>query len=253
MARPYLHSRSDAAARDILGTVYRERGEFRAAATILDFPEWEGLDLVRANSMAAAGDVAGAERVFKRRFFNPSRISAGGAYAGARAGDEARAFAGEHALEADAISGEADTTVLSAPADSVRIVGARSYYARDWQLYHHIRGLIAMRANHMDDAEREFSAAKARFPGWTRTNLLLARVQTATVHPERALRTLRRAYREPLDAMGRYAPRSDLDFEMTRAFRALAQPDSARVYAGYVRLAWVHADPETARRLASLP
>jgi hypothetical protein len=113
--------------------------------------------------------------------------------------------------------------------------------------------VIALRANHLDGAERELSAAKTRFPGWTRTNLLLARVQIATAHPDRALSTLRRAYREPLDAMGRYAPRSDLDFEMPRAFRALGQPDSSRGYAGFVRLAWAHADPETARRLALLP
>ena len=253
MARRFLGTGSDLDARDILSTIDRERGEYRASAAILGFREYTGLQLVRANSLAAAGDIAGAARMFRSRFFNPSRISAGGDRIGARTGDEARAFAWEHALEADAIWELADTATLNALADSVQVVGARSYYARDWQLHHHIRGLVAMRANQMEDAERELTAAKARFPGWTRTNLMLARVQITTSHPERAIATLRRAYREPLDAMGRYAPRTDLDFEMARAFQAMGRADSARVYAGFVRHAWSHADPETARRLASLP
>ena len=253
LARPFLGSRSDLDARDILSTVDRERGEYRASATILDLPEFEGLQLVRASSLAASGNVATAARVFRSRFFNPGRISAGGSKIGARTGDEARAFAWEHALEADAIWEHADTTMLNALADSVQVIGARSYYARDWQLAHHIRGLVAIRGGRLADAERELTAAMARFPGWTRTNLLLARVQIMTSHPERAVPTLRRAYREPVDAMGRYAPRTDLDFEMARAFHAMGRADSAAVYAGRVRSAWAHADPETARRLASLP
>ena len=253
LARPFLGTRSDLDARDILSTVDRERGEYRASAAILDLREWAGLQLVRASSLAASGDVAAAARVFRSRFFNPSRISAGGDRIGARTGDEARAFAWEHALEADAIWERADTTMLNALADSVQVIGARSYYARDWELHHHIRGLVAIRGGRLADAERELRAAMARFPGWTRTNLMLARVQIMTSHAQRAVANLRRAYREPLDAMGRYAPRTDLDFEMARAFQAMGRADSARVYAGYVRRAWSHADPATAQRLAQLP
>ena len=253
LARPFLGSSSDIDARDILSTVHRERGQYRASAAILDLPEWKGLELVRASSLAASGQAATAARVFQSRFFNPGQISAGGLRIGARLGDEARAFSWEHALEADAIWEHADTIVLNALADSVQVIGARSYYARDWQLAHHIRGLVAIRGGRLADAERELQAAMARFPGWTRTNLHLARVQIMTSHPERAIPTLRRAYREPLDAMGRYAPRTDLDFEMARAFHAMGRADSAAVYAGRVRSAWAHAEPETARRLASLP
>jgi hypothetical protein len=57
----------------------------------------------------------------------------------------------------------------------------------------------------------------------------------------------------PIDAMGRYEPRSHLDFLMAKSFEAAGIADSAAVYAGYVRAAWRHADPEVSRLLAALP
>jgi hypothetical protein len=44
--------------------------------------------------------------------------------------------------------------------------------------------------------------------------------------------------------MGRYQPRSELDLYMAMAFRQTGALDSAAVYEGYVRRAWVKADPE---------
>jgi DNA-binding SARP family transcriptional activator/predicted Zn-dependent protease len=251
MARSFLNTTSDGDARDIVSLVERERGQFRAAGALLE--KSGGLEPIAAQSLAAIGDTAAAQRIFKRRFFNPSAISRGGALVGAVRGDEARSFSWEHALEADALWEHADTIFLHAIADSVETIGIRSYYARDWQLHHHIRGLIALRAGRLDDAEREFTAGMSLFPGWTRTNLMLARTLLAQRHPDRAIETLRRAYIEPLDAMGRYVPRSELDFEMARAFVALDRADSARVYSDYVRRAWANADPEIKARLKSLP
>jgi hypothetical protein len=57
----------------------------------------------------------------------------------------------------------------------------------------------------------------------------------------------------PLDAMGRYVPRSELDWWLARAFAAAGQRDSALVYARYVRAAWQDADPPIRTRLDSLP
>jgi hypothetical protein len=56
---------------------------------------------------------------------------------------------------------------------------------------------------------------------------------------------------EPPDAMGRYEPRAELDLLMAQEFRAAGQRDSSLVYAGYVRKAWQHAEPEALARLAA--
>ncbi|MDQ2666514.1 MAG: hypothetical protein M3Z05_10950 [Gemmatimonadota bacterium] len=251
LAQRYLYSSKPHDALDVMSTMHRERGEFRAA--IPQIVANGTLNLLLGNAFAAIGDTAHARRVIEKQFFDPSRISAGGALIGARRGDEARAFAWDHAQLADALWEHGDTSFLRALADSVETIGAHSYFARDWQLHHHIRGLIALRAGDLDAAEREFSAGMSLFRGWTRTNLLLARVLIAQGHPDRALETLRRAYLEPLDAMGRYAPRTEFDVEMARAYTAMGQQDSARVYSAYVRRAWANADPEIKRRLAQLP
>lgn len=50
-----------------------------------------------------------------------------------------------------------------------------------------------------------------------------------------AVATLRDAYMAPVDAMGRYQPRSELDYLMSISFAQAGIPDSARAYASYVR------------------
>ncbi|HEX5438408.1 MAG TPA: hypothetical protein VFW98_14735, partial [Gemmatimonadaceae bacterium] len=81
----------------------------------------------------------------------------------------------------------------------------------------------------------------------------LARAQLAQGHAREAIATLRDGYKGPLDAMGRYETRSQLDLLMALSFERAGLPDSARVYAGYVRSAWQDADPEVKRMLAQLP
>ena len=53
--------------------------------------------------------------------------------------------------------------------------------------------------------------------------------------------------------MGRYVPRTEIDYWMSRAFAQAGQQDSAVVYARYVHSAWSHADPTVAARLARIP
>ena len=138
-------------------------------------------------------------------------------------------------------------------ADSIDQISLRSYYGRDWRLAHHVRGLIAMQGHRYAEAEREFQAARWGVAGWTRTVAELAKAQLAQRRPRDAIATLRDAYMGPLDAMGRYEPRSHLDFLMAKSFQAAGMTDSATVYAGYVRTAWKDADPEVKRLLAELP
>ena len=64
---------------------------------------------------------------------------------------------------------------------------------------------------------------------------------------------MRTAYATRLDAMGRYAPVSEIDFWMSRMFAEAGEADSARVYAGHVREAWTDPDPEVRRLLGRLP
>ena len=77
----------------------------------------------------------------------------------------------------------------------------------------------------------------------------LAMVQLARGRTSEALVTLRNAYASRPDAMGRYEPRSELDYFMALAFRRAGAIDSARVYEGYVRRAWENADPEVKQLL----
>ena len=67
--------------------------------------------------------------------------------------------------------------------------------------------------------------------------------------PADAIATLRTAYATRLDAMGRYVPISEVDYWMAKAFAQAGQPDSARVYSGYVDRAWANAEPGLRARL----
>jgi tetratricopeptide (TPR) repeat protein len=143
--------------------------------------------------------------------------------------------------------------VLRAIADTLEAGCVRSYYGRDWRLYHHVRGLLAMRAGRYEEAEREFSQAVwAQVEGWSRTAVELARARLASGRPKEAIAALRTAYATRLDAMARYVPISELDFWMARAFTESGEADSARVYTEYVDRAWRNADPEFRRVSSSI-
>jgi DNA-binding SARP family transcriptional activator/TolB-like protein len=249
------------ASADLEATLLRERGRYReAAATLEDLlrrePDNSPMALVLGHTYGALGSANDAQRTFETmgggHTLLPSEPDGGFS---TFAGEAARAFAWPHALLADAIylAGSTDTVRLSALADSLRAVGSHSYYARDWRLYHHVRGLIAMTAERWAEAEREFTDAKFTGSGWTRTNVELARAQLAQHRPVDAIATLRLAYQASLDGMGRYAPRSEMDFLMAQAFAAAGQKDSAAMYASFVRRAWRDADPHVKGRMSELP
>jgi tetratricopeptide (TPR) repeat protein len=211
----------------------------------------EFLELVRGNSLSRLGDYATAEGLYERRIHGPDL----------RPPDPwpskpgtARGFCWEHALLADALAPTGDTVRLLAIADSLEHGCTRSYFARDWTLHHHVRGLVHAAAGRHAEAAHEFRRAP-RFVAawWPRTTVELAKAQLALGRPREAITTLQVAYATPLDAMGRYVPRSELDYYMALAFQAAGMRDSAAVYAAHIRRLWRDADPEVTRLLASLP
>ena len=235
---------------DVRALLERERGELRRSARTVDSAMAvdsgaAALRLMAANSLARVGDYALARAIYAPppRPGSPVRAITAG---------DARGFAWHHALLADAIAPVADTMELRALADSIERIGAWSFYARDWRLAHHVRGLIAMRAGDYARAEREFSSSRWGISGWTVSVVDAARAQLSLGRPSDAVRTLREAYVGPLDAMGRYEPRSEIDYWMSKAFAQGGQTDSARVYASYVRQAWQLADPEVKAKLQAL-
>ena len=237
---------------DLQSVVARERGQFRAAGRSLKrlFDEYHdsGLELVRANGLARAGQYDEARRTYERVTPHGNHAEVASPVQ-SLAGDRARTFAWHHALEADALAPAHDTVYLRALADSIEKIGVRSYFARDWNLFHHVRGLIALIEGRPDEASREFTQAEFGAAGWSRTNALLAESRLAVHDGAGALAALRAAYQAAPDAMGRYQPRSELDYWMARSFMEAGAADSARVYAQHVMSAWVKADPEaTARR-----
>jgi len=218
-------------ATDLDATLAREEGQYRRAATVLGASGV--LDLVQADNLVRLGRVHEALQIYE----------AAGHWKAPRdaqqlTAEQARAFAWAHALEADALWRAGDTSRLAALADSVRRIGARSYYGRDWGLYHHIAGLVAL--THADTAlaERELLAARWGVAGWTESLLIVGELRLAHGDAPGAIAILRDAYKGPLDAMGRYVPRSELDSWMARAFARAGQPDSARVYGSRARFSY---------------
>jgi tetratricopeptide (TPR) repeat protein len=241
-------------ATDIHVLVLRERGQFRESiratqAYLASNPYDDALAYEEFDAFGHLGDYAAASHAFTV-LVGQSQEARDASHA--LLGDRARWFTWTRALEGNAIAGSGDTVRLLAIADSMRVIAARSYYGRDPRLYHHLLGLIAMQGHRYADAEREFQAARWGPAGWTETVAWLARAQLAQGHTADAIETLREAYEGALDSMGRYEPRSELDYLMALAFTRAGSRDSAAVYGGYVRRAWRDADPEVRRLLAAL-
>ncbi len=239
---------------DLRSLVAREHGRYRESSELLKrlVPKWESngfVNLVLTDNMRWLGDYAGASRRYDS-FAHP-----GGEHLSLPIpSPSARAWCWMHALAADAYEPTGDTVSLRVQADTLEAGCGRSFFARDWRLYHYVRGQIAVRGKRFSEAEREFAQAVwSKTEGWTPITVALANAQSAQGRPRDAIATLRTAYATRLDAMGRYVPISQLDFHMARTFAQAGDADSARVYAGYVRTAWRDADPEIRRQLAQLP
>lgn len=233
---------------DLRVTLARERGQHLAAVQAYDHSRNKEMPGVIANSMARIGRVTDARAIYERLGH-----SAGVPSESPIAGTHARGFSWSHALLADALADVADTAWLRTVSDSIQAISTRSYYGRDWRLHHHIRGILAARGGQWSLAAEEFQAARWCVACWTSVNVRLADAQLHLQRPHDALQTLREGLMGPLDAMGRYTPRTELLYHIARVFTALGEADSARVYAQQVRMAWQNADRVVRARLDSIP
>jgi tetratricopeptide (TPR) repeat protein len=242
------------AAYDLRALLQREHGNYRAANRTMDryaaeFPGSLGFsDMIRADNNRMLGKYAEAYRWYHASGHPgpplPMPVPSG----------SARGFCWRHALAADALSPTRDTLTLKLLADTLEHGCVRSFFYRDWALYHHVRGLVALQAGRYAEAERELKQAVfVKVEPWNRTIVALAQAQAALGRPRDALATLKIGYATRLDAMSRYVPISQLDFWSARMFAQAGEADSARMYAGYVRSAWRNADPEIKKQLAQLP
>ena len=223
---------------DVSMLALRERGEWRESnnlieAYLITHPDDAAFLLEEMDALGRLGEYAAAAHLFDTRIA-PRLAPPIGSVPQQPRGDAARSFSWTRAMEANAIAGSGDTMRLHAIADSIRVVGALSYLDRDRHLYHHVLGLIAMQGKRYAEAEAEFQAARWGAAGWTETVAWEARAQLAQNKSRNAITTLRQGYQGPLDAMGRYEPRSELDMLMATAFRQAGMQDSAAVYDRYV-------------------
>ncbi|MGH7693509.1 MAG: hypothetical protein ACRENH_00935, partial [Gemmatimonadaceae bacterium] len=242
-------------AADLRSSYEREHGRFRQSTRIMsrfiaEAPMSAGFGaMVLADNQRYLGDYAGAARRYEAGVHPP-----GERLPFPIPSNAARAFCWHHALAADALAPMGDTIPLRAIADTLSLGCANSFYGRDWRLQHHVRGLIAMQAGRYAEAENEFKRAIWKtIEGWSRTTIELAKAQSALGRPRDAIATLRTGYSTRLNAMGRYAPISEIDFYMAQYFAQAGERDSARVYSDYVRRAWRDADPEIRQLLVRLP
>lgn len=241
---------------DLRAMLEREYGRPRASNQVIErlivaAPSWRGFgEIMQADNLRLLGQHAEAARRYEAQVHAPNE----GPLRFPLPANAARAFCWHHALAADAVAPTGDAVAMRATADTLEQACSRSFYGRDWRLYHHVRGLVAMVGGDLTAAEREFAEAVwTPIEGWARTTVELAAAQAALGRPRDAIATLRTAYATRLDAMGRYVPISELDYRMALAFAAAGQADSARVYGDYARRAWYNADPEIRRLLARLP
>ena len=150
---------------------------------------------------------------------------------------------------ADARAAAGDTATLQALADTIRLLGAASVFARDQRLYHHVLGrLYAARG---DDARAvtEFqSAIYSTTLGYTRTNYELARLHLRNRRPRDAVALLQAALRGALDGSNLYVNRTELHELLAQAWDAAGVKDSAAAHYGEVARSWNDADPPLASR-----
>lgn len=238
------------AAADIGALSLRERGTYAAAETSMDRslrlrPEiGTGLTFLRADNLIRMGRPQdGAAKLAEIIGLQAGHPLDGG---------EARAEAWHWALKAAALFAANDTLALAAIADSIDRVAQRSYYGRDWGLPGAVRGMIASTAGRWPEAVADFQGSRWGISGWNEVNVWLARAYLAEHHADSAVTVLRQAYAAPLDAMGRYQPRSEIDYELARAFLAAGRQDSAAAYVTRLKDAWSDADPGPKERLAEL-
>jgi tetratricopeptide (TPR) repeat protein/TolB-like protein len=143
-----------------------------------------------------------------------------------------------------------DTATLGRLADSIRALGAQSFYGRDQRLHHHARGLLL--AARGDDAGAVIELKSAIYSlteGFTRTNYELARVYLRDGRPKDAIAVLQPALRGTLESSNIYLNRTEIHELLAQAWDAAGVRDSAAAHYAWVTKNWSAADPSFAPRV----
>ena len=163
-----------------------------------------------------------------------------------------RAWNMTHAATALASAG--DTAGLAARADTVQALGARSGFARDRRLHHHVRGLLYAARGNDDAAIEEFRRAIYSWSmGYTRTNIALATVLIRQRRHADAIAALQPVLHGPLESSNYYVTRTEAHDLLAQAWDGVpgaAAHDSAAAHYAIVAESWQRADPIFAERVA---
>ena len=152
-----------------------------------------------------------------------------------------------HAATARAYMG--DTASLRWMTDSIRVIGARSFIARDQRLYHYPSGLLLASRGQFEAAADELrQAIWSPTLGFTRVNYELAKIYLRLGRPRDAVTILQPALRGPLDASNYYLTRSEVHEQLGWAWLAAGRRDSAAVHLRWAANAWQNADARFAAR-----
>ena len=144
---------------------------------------------------------------------------------------------------ADALAALGDTTTLSALADSVRVLGQASGFARDGRLHYHIRGLLLVSRGYSYEAAQAFERALASpSDRFSRTNYEMAGAWLRLKRPKAAIPLLQVSIRGGFEGGNLYLTRPELHERLAQAWEAAGGRDSAVAHYRTVVRAWANAD-----------
>ena len=146
-----------------------------------------------------------------------------------------------------------DTASLRWMIDTIRVVGGRSYIARDQRLHHYARGLLLVARGSHEEAVTELRKAMwSPTIGYSRVNYELGKLYLRLGRPREAVAVLQPALRGPLDASNYYLTRTELHELLGWAWLASGRRDSAAVHLRWAANAWQRADARFAARRDSV-
>jgi DNA-binding SARP family transcriptional activator/tetratricopeptide (TPR) repeat protein len=155
--------------------------------------------------------------------------------------ESSRAWSLTH--EASALAAAGDTSRLTALADTIETVGAKSNLGRDNRLHHHVRGLLLVARGDDSTAVTEFRHAIFSIPlGYTRTNVEMGKALMRLGRYADAVAVLEPALRGSLEAANLYATHPEIRLLLAEAYAGAGHRDRANAELEWVRRAYQRAD-----------